>query len=56
MFDFSLSVSTKFSMIVSATALLLFGIGYLIHSTTELIDEIDKNDEVKDNTSNNETL
>lgn len=44
MFDFSLSTSTKFSMVVTAAALLLFGAGYIIQSTTGLIDEIDKKD------------
>lgn len=48
MFDFSLSTSTKFSMVVSAAALLLFGIGYIIQSTTGLIDELDKNDKKED--------
>jgi hypothetical protein len=53
---FELSTSTKISMVVGATALLLFGIGYILHTTTELINEIDKRDEnVESDTPNAQT-
>ena len=47
MFDlFGLSSQIKYSALIGASALLLFGIGYVIGNTTNLIDEITEEKEI----------
>ena len=59
---FGLSKLTKLSMLAGATALVLFGLGYVISSTTGLIDELTENttkkmdnDQLKTDEKDNET-
>ena len=50
---FGLSLTMKISMLLTASSLVLFGVGYVLKNTTEFIDEVTENNNEKTIACNN---